>query len=287
MLESAFEMSLLCRLAVLAARAGGSGSGVPRLRILVAAVNLRVCYGDGPRLEEQGVRMSGQIKLWDAPLRVFHWTFGATVIASMITGWLGGGLMVWHGRLGLLVLGLLVFRLLWGFVGSTYARWSRILGAAAGIRSYLQGNWQQAGHNPLGALSVLAMLGLVGFQVVSGLMATDDIAFQGPLYALASSDTSSWLSGLHRQAKWLLVGVIGLHLAAIAYYTLIKRKPLVGAMLGGRTTREHPAQQDAQGGSLIAAALAVALALGTVWGVQSVAGWMAPPPAATAPTLDW
>ena len=231
--------------------------------------------------------MSGQIKLWDAPLRVFHWTFGAAVIAAMITGWLGGGLMVWHGRLGLLVLGLLVFRLLWGFVGSTYARWSRIFGAAFGVRRYLQGSWQEAGHNPLGALSVLAMLGLVGFQVTSGLMANDDIAFQGPLYALVGSDTSALLTGLHRQAKWLLVAVIGLHLAAIAYYALIRRKPLVRAMLGGRAKREHPAQQDAQGGSLLAVALVLALAVGTVWGVQSVAGWMAPPPAAAAPALDW
>jgi len=231
--------------------------------------------------------MSSHIKLWDAPLRVFHWLFGVAVIASMVTGWLGGGLMVWHGRLGLLVLGLLVFRLLWGFVGSTYARWSRILGATCGVKSYLQGNWREAGHNPLGALSVLAMLGLVGFQVVSGLLATDDIAFQGPLFALVSSDTSDWLTGLHRQAKWLLVAVIGLHLAAIAWYTLVRRKSLVRAMIAGRAKREHPGQQDAQGGPLVAAVLVLVLAVGTVWGVQSVAGWMAPPPAAPAPTLDW
>lgn len=231
--------------------------------------------------------MSSHIKLWDAPLRIFHWTFAIAVTASIATGWLGGGLMIWHGRLGLLVLGLLVFRVLWGFAGSTYARWSRILSAAFGVGSYLQGNWREAGHNPLGALSVLAMLGLVGFQVVSGLMATDDIAFKGPLYALVSSDTGSWLTGLHRQAKWLLVGFIGLHLVAIAYYALIKRKPLVRAMLSGRAKREQPAQQDAQGGSLIAVVLVVLLVVGTVWGVQSVASWMAPPPAAPAPTLDW
>ena len=231
--------------------------------------------------------MSSHIKLWDAPLRIFHWTFAIAVTASIATGWLGGGLMIWHGRLGLLVLGLLVFRVLWGFAGSTYARWSRILSAAFGVGSYLQGNWREAGHNPLGALSVLAMLGLVGFQVVSGLMATDDIAFKGPLYALVSSDAGNWLTGLHRQAKWLLVGFIGLHLVAIAYYALIKRKPLVRAMLSGRAKREQPAQQDAQGGSLIAVVLVVLLAVGAVWGVQSVAGWMAPPAAAPAPTLDW
>jgi len=231
--------------------------------------------------------MSSHIKLWDAPLRLFHWTFAVAVVAAIVTGWLGGGLMVWHGRLGLLVLGLLVFRLLWGLVGSTYARWSRILCAAFGVKSYLQGNWREAGHNPLGALAVLAMLGLVSFQVVSGLMSTDDIAFKGPLYALVSSDTGNWLTGLHRQAKWLLVGIIGLHLAAIAWYVLARRKPLVAAMIKGRARREHHDQQDAKGGSLAAAVLVVLLAVGAVWGVQSVAGWMAPPPAAPAPTLDW
>src|SRR5690606_39149665 len=156
------------------------------------AVRVRVVRGNG---------MSGHIKLWDAPLRLFHWAFAASVSAAIVTGWIGGNLMPWHGRLGLLVLGLLVFRLLWGFVGSTYARWSRIFAATLGVRDYLQGNWREAGHNPLGALSVLAMLALVGFQVVGGLMATDDIAFQGPLYALVSSETGDWLSGLHRQAK--------------------------------------------------------------------------------------
>ncbi|WP_313025387.1 cytochrome b/b6 domain-containing protein [Pseudomonas lopnurensis] len=231
--------------------------------------------------------MSSHIKLWDAPLRVFHWSFAAAVIAAIVTGWVGGNLMLWHGRLGLVVLGLLVFRLLWGFVGSTYARWSRIFAATVGVRDYLQGNWREAGHNPLGALSVLAMLGLVSFQVISGLMATDDIAFQGPLYALVNSETGSALSGLHRQAKWLLLVLIGLHLAAIAWYGLVKRKPLVRAMIAGRMRREHPAQEDARGGSLATALLTVVLAMGVVWGVQSVAGWMTPPPAAPAPSLDW
>lgn len=231
--------------------------------------------------------MSSHIKLWDAPLRIFHWSFAAAVLAAIFTGWVGGGLMVWHERLGLLVLGLLVFRLLWGLVGSTYARWSRILCSALGVRAYLQGCWREAGHNPLGSLSVLAMLGLVGFQVVSGLLATDDIAVRGPLQVLVSADTSTWLTGLHRQAKWLLVALIGLHLSAIGWYTLARRKPLVGAMISGRYTREHAGQQDAKGGSVLAALLVVALAAGVVWGVQSVPGWVTPPPAAAAPALDW
>ncbi|OMG67481.1 cytochrome B [Stutzerimonas balearica] len=231
--------------------------------------------------------MSETIRLWDLPLRAFHWLFATAVTAAIVTGWLGGGLMVWHGRLGLLVLGLLVFRLVWGLCGSTYARWSRIFAAAFGIRAYLRGSWQEAGHNPLGSLSVLAMLLLVGFQVGSGLVATDDIAFQGPLNALVGAASADLFSGLHRQAKWLLLALIGLHLLAILYYTLVRRLPLVGAMLNGCGRREHPAQRDAEGGSWIAAIAAVLLAVAVVWTVQSVAGWMAPPPAAPAPALDW
>ncbi|HAG20532.1 MAG TPA: cytochrome B, partial [Pseudomonas sp.] len=150
-----------------------------------------------------------------------------------------------------------------------------------------QGNWREAGHNPLGAFSVLAMLLLVSFQVASGLMATDDIAFQGPLYALISSETGSALSGLHRQAKWLLLVLIGMHLAAIIYYTLVMRRPLVRAMIAGRAEREHPTQQDARGGSLPTAVLAIALGAACVWGVQAVGDWLKPEPAAVAPGLDW
>lgn len=231
--------------------------------------------------------MASHIRLWDAPLRIFHWLFAAAVSAAIITGWIGGNLMPWHGRLGLLVLGLLVFRLLWGFVGSSYARWTRICAATVGVKDYLQGNWQEAGHNPLGAFSVLAMLLLVGFQVVSGLMATDDIAFQGPLYALVSSETGSLLSGLHRQAKWLLLGLLGMHLAAIGYYALVMQRPLVRAMIGGRARREHPRQQDARGGSWPVALLIVVLAGACVWGVQWAGERYRPAPAAAAPSLDW
>lgn len=231
--------------------------------------------------------MGGSIRLWDLPLRLFHWSFAATVTAALVTGWLGGGLMVWHGRLGLLLLALLVFRLAWGFVGSTYARWSRIVAATLGVRAYLQGSWQAAGHNPLGAVSVLAMLLLVAFQVGSGLLASDDIAFRGPLNVLVEGATADLFSGLHRQAKWWLLALIGLHLAAILYYTGVRRLPLVRAMLSGRGQRAHAAQRDAEGGSWRAALAALVLALAVVWTVQSLAGWLAPPPAATAPVLDW
>ncbi|QQE89101.1 cytochrome B [Azotobacter chroococcum] len=232
--------------------------------------------------------MSDSIKVWDAPLRLFHWSLALAVGAAMLSGWLGGNLMVWHGRLGLLILGLLAFRLLWGLLGSTYARWSRILAAPLRLGDYLRGRWRQAGHNPLGALSVLALLGLAAFQVLTGLAASDDIAFQGPLYRLVEADTSAWLTGLHRQAWWLLLGLIGLHLLAILYYARVRRRPLLRAMIGGRSPREYPEQREAVGGAPWALAVALAGALLLVWAVRSAEGWLAPPPAPAAPAaLDW
>lgn len=227
------------------------------------------------------------IRVWDAPLRLFHWLLAATVSAAIVTGWLGGNLMLWHGRLGLLVLGLLLFRLLWGFVGSSYARWSYILRAPLSIPAYLRGQWRQAGHNPIGALSVLAMLGLLSFQVGSGLLANDDIAFQGPLYRLVDAESSAWLTALHRQAKWLLLALLGLHLLAILLYRL-KGKALVPAMITGQSLQEYPEQRAAQGGSWQAALLAALLAGAFVWGVQWAEQALEPEvPAATSKAADW
>lgn len=229
--------------------------------------------------------MQDSIKLWDLPLRLFHWLLAACVSGSLVTGWLGGGLMVWHGRLGLAVFGLLVFRLGWGLCGSTYARWSIILPALTSIPQYLKGQWRAAGHNPLGVLSLLAMLALLSFQVASGLFANDDIAMKGPLQPLISSATSDWLTSLHRQAKWLLLALIGLHVAAILVYRL-RGKALLRAMINGRATREHATQQDARGGTWLQAALVLLLALGAVWAVQELPSYIMPAPAA-APALNW
>lgn len=232
--------------------------------------------------------MTDMIRVWDLPLRLFHWLLALAVTAALVTGWLGGNLIVWHGRLGLLILGLLVFRLAWGVLGSTYARWSRICLAPFSVLGYLRGQWSEPGHNPLGSLSVLGLLGLLALQVGTGLVANDDIAFQGPLYALVSGATSNELTGLHRQAKWLLIALIALHLSAILFYRLAKGRDLVRPMISGSMPRESAAQREAAGGAWWAVALSLALAVGAVWAVREAAGWVAPPAPPPAPaTLGW
>jgi cytochrome b len=223
-------------------------------------------------------------RLWDLPTRLFHWLLVLAIAAAIISGQLGGNLIVWHGRIGLVIVGLIVFRLIWGVFGSTYARFAHFFPTAARIKAYLLGEWRQPGHNPLGALSVFAVLALVAFQAVSGLFANDDIAFNGPLYDLVGRDLSNRLSGLHHLASNALYALIGLHLAAIAFYMRVKKKNLVKPMITGWREGEG---EDARGGSLPALVFALILAGVAVYGASGA--WLPepPPPPPAAETPNW
>lgn len=227
--------------------------------------------------------MSLQIRVWDLPTRLFHWLLAAGVAGALTSGWIGGNWMVWHGRLGLAVAGLLGFRLAWGLCGSTYARFAQLLQLPRSLPAYLRGEWHGAGHNPLGWLSVLAMLGVLTFQVASGLLGSDDIAFVGPLSRLVDSATSELLTGLHRKAVWLVVALIALHLAALLFYRLARGENLVPAMLTGkRRLADASHARPASGGGPLALLLALAIAGAVVWAADGA--WIPlPPPAESAP----
>ncbi|MDR2187422.1 MAG: cytochrome b/b6 domain-containing protein [Azonexus sp.] len=218
--------------------------------------------------------MSKAIRLWDLPTRLFHWLLVLAVIAAVVSGQLGGGLIDWHGRIGLFIIGLVVFRLVWGLIGSTYARFAQFFPTPAKIRAYLQGQWRQPGHNPLGALSVFGLLAVVGIQAVLGLFANDDIAFHGPLYDLVDKAMSNRLTGLHHLLANLLFLLVGLHLAAIAFYAIGKKDNLVRPMLTGKKTVENG--EDARGGGPIALIVALLLAAAAVHAASGA--WLPPPP---------
>ncbi|WP_150306172.1 cytochrome b/b6 domain-containing protein [Pseudomonas saliphila] len=221
-----------------------------------------------------------QVRVWDLPLRLFHWLLVVAVTGSLVSIYLGGTWMVWHERFGLMVLGLLVFRVLWGLVGSTHARFSEFLPTPRVMLAYLRGRWHGAGHTPVGGLSVLVMLGLFGFQALSGLVATDDIAFSGPLRNLVSSSLSNTLSSWHRWTEELIYVVIGLHILAIAFYQL-RGKKLVGAMLHGKKNVSRPAS-DTRNGGWIALVVVVVISGLAIWAASGA--WIpAPAPAPAAP----
>jgi cytochrome b len=161
--------------------------------------------------------MSVAIQVWDLPLRIFHWLLALAVLSAVITGELGGALIDWHGRIGVLILGLLVFRIIWGFVGSSHARFSNFFPTPGKIKAYLKGHWKGHGHNPLGALSVIALLAVLATLVGAGLFANDDIAFQGPLFPLVSKSVSNKLSAIHSYGFNVLAVLLFLHIAAIVF----------------------------------------------------------------------
>jgi cytochrome b len=214
-----------------------------------------------------------RIRVWDLPTRVFHWVLALCVAAAIITVNIGGNAMVWHGRIGVAVLGLLVFRLIWGFVGSTYARFATFVKGPAAIKAYLRGQWQGEGHNPLGALSVLALLGTLALLVVTGLFANDDIAFQGPLYPLVGKDLSDQMVGIHRLIEPLILVLVFAHVAAIVFYARVKKHNMVTPMITGWKVG---AGETARGGGAVAFVVALVISLAAVYGASGF--WMPPPP---------
>lgn len=218
-----------------------------------------------------------RILVWDLPTRLFHWLLVCCVCGSFISAKIGGNAMLWHGRFGLAVVGLLVFRLVWGFVGSTYARFAQFLRGPATVMAYLRGQWQGEGHNPLGALSVLAMLGTLLLLVATGLFANDDIAFEGPLYDLVGKDVSDRVVGIHRLIEPLIILLVLAHLCAIAFYVRIRKEALIMPMLTGMKVG---AGETATGGGVFAFVVALVLAIAAVYGASGA--WL-PAPAISAP----
>ena len=188
----------------------------------------------GATIESPAPAGMRRIVLWDLPLRVFHWSLVVSVTAAITTGELGGAWMPWHGRAGLLIVGLLVFRLVWGVLGSATSRFTSFAPSPGRLVAYLRGRWRGIGHNPLGALSVFALLGLLFAQVATGLFGNDDIAFAGPLNHLVADSSGSRLTGWHRLLADGLFVLIALHLAAIAFHVLVKRHRLIRPMITGR-----------------------------------------------------
>jgi cytochrome b len=208
--------------------------------------------------------------LWDLPLRIFHWSLVACVCAAIVTGELGGAWMPWHGRAGLAIAGLLAFRLVWGVAGPSTARFSQFAPTPRRVVDYLRGRWRGVGHNPLGALAVFALLGLLALQVGSGLFGNDDIAFAGPFNRFVGDALGARVTGWHRLLADGLFALLGLHVAAIAFHALVKRHALVRPMLTGhaeippgvRPPSPRPRVRGALGAAVAAAA---ALVLAIAW----------------------
>jgi len=233
-------------------------------------------------------RTTRRIRLWDLPLRVFHWSLVLAVGTAIVSGELGGRWMALHGQTGLVVVGLVVFRLVWGLIGSTHARFLRFAPTPRTLKAYLRGRWSGVGHSPLGALAVFALLALLAAQVGTGLFSKDDIDFSGPLFHLVDEAFARRLTGLHQQLANALFALLALHVAAIAFYVALKKDNLVKPMLTGWKDVEETGAESAQHGGPIAFVVALAIAVAAVLAVSAAASpTIIPPPAAAAPKPAW
>lgn len=225
--------------------------------------------------------MQRRLRVWDLPTRLFHWSLAACVAGAVVSVNIGGNAVGWHFRFGYAILALLLFRLVWGFAGPRYARFASFPPSPAAALRHLRApptGSAAPGHNPLGALSVYAMLLALAVQVGTGLFANDAIMWDGPLKNLVSNAASDALTRVHKINRFVVIALVLLHVGAIAFHRLVRGHRLVAAMVHG------DALIDPAGGAAmpeaarddtalrLRALLVLAVSVALVWALVSLAG---------------
>ena len=174
-------------------------------------------------------------RVWDLPVRIIHWSLLLAVVGAWLTRELEGDWFAWHTRFGYAVFVLVVTRILWGFLGTRHARFVHFVRGPRGVLNYLKGDSKNpAGHNPLGALMILALLSMLLTQAITGLFANDQVFETGPLFGYVTIETSDRLTSLHKQLFDWIVAAIAIHVAAAFFYLWVRRENLIMPMITGR-----------------------------------------------------
>lgn len=216
------------------------------------------------------------VRTWDLPVRLFHWLLVALVAISFTTAQIGGNAMQYHEWSGLTILTLVLFRVLWGFAGSTHARFSDFVrGPRAALdyaRTLMRGRPPfHAGHNPLGGWMILLLLASLLVQAGTGTFANDDIMIEGPLAKHVSKEASDLLTRIHHINFNVLAALVTVHVGAALFYLWGKRENLILPLITGR--KQAPAGaplQDRRGGPVWLALVLLAACAGVVWGVLKI-----------------
>lgn len=220
------------------------------------------------------MRRDDKTLIWDLPLRVFHWTLAILIGYAWFSVEVLGDLEQ-HFLTGFAILTLLIFRLVWGFVGPRHARFVSFVRGPATVIEYLRGGGDPGaypGHNPLGAGSVLLLLTLVSAQAVTGLFSDDQEYFFGPLSRFLPGSVVNSVTEFHHFNFNVVMAVICLHVAAVLFYTLVDKEPLVPAMLTGY--KKDPQRRfDGIASSKTGLAIVVlAVAAGVVYAISTLGG---------------
>ena len=207
------------------------------------------------------------MKVWDAPTRLFHWAIVLLVAFSYVSA--DRGWIELHYLAGYTMLSLLLFRLVWGFVGSETSRFGTFLrNPVEGLRHLTQFGRREPdveiGHNAAGGWMVLVLLSLLAFQAVTGLFSYGDIDAYGPLAKYLTRAKGEQVAGIHSLNFNLILGAIALHVIAIAAYYAVKRQNLIGPMVSGRKRLPGNLRQPRMASPLLAIAV-VAAASTAVW----------------------
>jgi len=180
------------------------------------------------------VRRAAPVRVWDGPLRLWHWAFAGCIAGSLYTGLSGDlGLTPWHVRCGYGVLGLLVFRAAWLLWGGLHARWSSFGITPARVAAFLRGAPVDGARTAPGVALVLCLFAATAVQAVAGLFTSDFIFTEGPLVRHASDDTVDLMSWIHHRAFWVILALIGVHLTAHVVYAM-RRDSTPLSMFTGR-----------------------------------------------------
>jgi cytochrome b len=222
--------------------------------------------------------------IWDWPLRLWHWLFAVAVLGAWITGeWGGFDWRQWHLWFGQAAVGLLIFRIAWGLVGTQHARFARFLTGPKRLFAYLRtlpdrNAAASPGHNPLGALAVVVLLSIIAVQSASGLFISDDILYEGPWFVGVSKDVADLASTVHHRLAWPVGALISLHLLAILFYRVYKHQRLTRAMITGRKPADQVNASEAIPGSrTLLALILVVLVTAFTWWLLAVAPPEPPP----------
>lgn len=210
-----------------------------------------------------------RVKIWDGAVRLTHWALVILIAFSWWSGKQGGLMLTWHLWSGYAILTLVVFRLAWGFVGSSTARFAAFVRGPRAVLAYLRSVGRRApsghpGHNALGGWSVVLLMLALALQAGTGLFANDDIMTEGPLVRHVSKALSDLLTTVHYYNFWVLLGLAGVHIAAVLFYLLFKSENLVSAMVTGVKAVAAPVPEIRLAG-WGRALLVLALAAGAVY----------------------
>lgn len=205
-------------------------------------------------------------RVWDLPVRIFHWTLVLAIVGAYVTNRLGVAYFKYHLWCGYTVIVLVSFRILWGIVGTRHARfWNFVRGPITTTRylfNTLRGTeTPYPGHNPLGAVMVIALLLALFTQALTGLFANDEIFNFGPLYGHISNERSLQLTSLHRQLFYWILAAAVLHILAVVAHRIFKKENLVAAMLTGHKPASHVPAEESIRSSRLWLALIIVIAL--------------------------